>query len=170
MPELTKLFRKGHPIITDPAEWIAAGHGMWGDPLERIPVEGRIKISHSNGKIVNEGYMQYVSRVDPVGFSTVYELTPTDDELVLDFMQENSEVGGLEGKLVAFDDRLVVSYVSGDGRLAGNEVFAKLGDNRYTVTGCLTQEGSIINLWKLDLVRPKGQNEAGASDGGIQSK
>jgi len=29
-----------------------------------------------------------------------------------------------------------------------------MGDNRYAVTGTLLGEGKLVNLWKLDLVRP----------------
>jgi len=77
-----------------------------------------------------------------------------EDELVLDFFQANEPVGDLTGKVVVFDDRLVSSYTSGDGTLTGFEVLHRLGDNRYAATGTLTKTGRLVNLWKLDLVRP----------------
>jgi hypothetical protein len=159
MIDLKKLFKKEHPLLTEPASWIAAGHGMSGDPLDRIPIQGRIWISHENGKIVNTGEMSVVSRSNPMTFNTSYELTPTQDELVLDFFQANDPVGNMVGKVVAFDDRLVSTYTSGDGSLTGFEVLHRLGDNRYAVTGTLTREGQILNLWKLDLVRPAEEGE-----------
>ena len=141
MSELSKLFRKEHPFITEPDMWIVAGHSMSGSPLDRIPLQGRIQITHEEGKIVNMGEMQFVSRSNPMTFQTTYELTPTEDELVLDFFQANEAVGDLRGKVVAFDDRLISSYTSGDGSLVGSEVFYKTGDNRYAVTGTLVNGG-----------------------------
>jgi hypothetical protein len=120
-------------------------------------VQGRIQITHEEGKIVNLGEMAFVSKSNPVTFQTAYELTPTQDELVLDFFQANESVGDLRGKVVAFDDRLISSYTSGDGSLTGTEVFYKTGDNRYAVTGTLVSDGQIISLWKLDLVRPAAE-------------
>ncbi len=157
MSDLKKLFRKEHPFITEPDTWIVAGHSMSGDPLDRVPVQGRIQITHEEGKIVNLGEMAFVSKSNPVTFQTAYELTPTEDELVLDFFQANESVGDLRGKVVAFDDRLISSYTSGDGSLTGTEVFYKTGDNRYAVTGTLVSGGRIISLWKLDLVRPAAE-------------
>ncbi|MDF1534877.1 MAG: hypothetical protein P1S46_00055 [bacterium] len=157
MSDLKKLFRKEHPFITEPGSWILAGHSMSGDPLDRVPVQGRIQITHEEGKIVNLGEMGFVSRSNPVKFQTSYELTPAEDELALDFFQANDAVGDLKGRLVAFDDRLVSSYTSGDGSLTGFEVFFRTGDNRYAVTGTLLSGGKIISLWKLDMVRPAAE-------------
>jgi hypothetical protein len=81
-------------------------------------------------------------------------MTPAEDELVLDFFQANEPVGDLKGKVVVFDDRIVSNYSSGDGSLAGFEILHKMGDNRYAATGTLTSNGQLVNLWKLDLVRP----------------
>lgn len=159
MTDLAEIFKGEHPLFSEPAQWVAAGHGLWsspGEPLNRVPLEGRVRILHEDGRIINRGEMSFVSKIDPIVFSTTYELTPTEDELVMDFFQENGEVGDLHGKVVFFDDRLVSSYTSGDGHLQGSEVFARMGENRYTVTGCLTHDGQLLNLWKLDLVRPKG--------------
>ena len=154
MTDLTKLFKKEHPFLTEPDFWIAAGHGLSGEPLDRVPIQGRMQISHEEGKIVNTGEMSVVSRSNPMTFHTSYELTPSDDELVLDFFQPNEPVGDLKGKVVVFDDRIISSYSSGDGSLAGCEVLHRMGDNRYAATGTLTSNGQLVNLWKLDLVRP----------------
>jgi len=153
MSDLTKLFNKDHPFISEPDEWIIVGHGMNGDMKRRIPMEGRSKVSHRDGKIVNEGVMSFVSASDPVTFQSYYELTPTEIPAVLAFYQENEPVGDLKGEVVAFYDRLISVYHSGDGSLAGSEVFIKMSENLYTVTGSLTREGKILNLWKLDMVR-----------------
>jgi len=154
MADLKKLFRGEHPFISEPGLWIAAGHGMSGDPLDRIPIQGRMKISHEEGKIVNVGEMSVVSRSNPVTFQTAYDMTPSGDELALDFFQANESVGDLSGKVVAFDDRIVSTYASGDGSLTGCEVLFRMGDNRYAATGSLLEDGKLINLWKLDLIRP----------------
>lgn len=159
--DLAKIFRGDHPFVSEPGTWIAAGHGMSGDPLDRIPIQGRVRISHVGGRIMNEGEMSVVSRSNPLTFQTSYELTPTGDPLVLEFYQENGSVGDLRGKVVAFDDRLVSSYISGDGSMTGCEVFHRMGDNRYAVTGNLLSNGHLMNLWKLDLVRP---STAGSED------
>ena len=55
---------------------------------------------------------------------------------------------------MAFDDRLVSSYTSGHGGLNGCEIMHKMGENHYAVTGALVSNGNLVNLWKLDLVRP----------------
>jgi hypothetical protein len=157
LSKLSKLFRKEHPFITEPDMWIVAGHSMSGSPLDRIPLQGRIQITHEEEKIINQGEMQFVSKSNPMAFQSMYELTPTEDELALDFFQANESVGDLRGKVVAFDDRLVSSYTSGDGSLTGSEVFFRMGDNRYAVTGTLLSGGEIISLWKLDLVRPAAE-------------
>ena len=154
MSKLNKLFRKEHPFITEPDTWIVAGHSMSGTPLDRVPLQGQIQITHEEDKIVNMGEMQFVSRSNPNPFQTMYELTPTDDELALDFFQANEAVGDLRGKVVAFDDRLVSSYTSGDGTLTGSEVFFRMSESRYAVTGTLLSGGEIISLWKLDLSGP----------------
>lgn len=154
MSDLKKLFKGEHPFITDPGLWIVAGHGLSGDPLNRIPIQGRMQVKHSDGKIENTGEMSVVSRTNPVTFQTLYEMVPTDDELVLDFFQSNQSVGDLKGKVVVVDDRIVSSYASGDGRFAGCEVLMRMGDNRYAATGTLQEGGQLVNLWKLDLVRP----------------
>ena len=154
MADLSKLFKKEHPFLTDPGFWIAAGHGMSGDPLDRIPIQGRMQISHEDDKIVNVGEMSVVSRSNPITFQTSYVMTLSQDELALDFFQANEAVGDLKGKVVVFDDRLVSTYSSGDGSLTGCEVLHRMGDNRYAATGTLVGNGTLINLWKLDLVRP----------------
>jgi hypothetical protein len=154
MADLRKLFRKEHPFLTEPGIWIVAGHGMSGEPLDRVPIQGRMLISHEDGKIVTIGEMSVVSRSNPITFQTAYQMTPAKDELVLDFFQANEPVGDLRGKVVVFDDRIVSNYSSGDGSLAGCEVLHKMGDNRYAATGTLTSNGQLVNLWKLDLVRP----------------
>ena len=161
MTDLKKLFKKEHPFLTEPGFWVAAGHGMSGEPLDRVPIQGRMQISHEEGKIVNIGEMSVVSRSNPMTFSTTYELTPTSDELVLDFYQPNEPVGDLNGKVVVFDDRIISNYTSGDGSLGGCEVLHRMGDNWYAATGTLTSNGQLVNLWKLDLVRPieEGQQE-----------
>ncbi|UCG37737.1 MAG: hypothetical protein JSV00_05885 [bacterium] len=158
MKELKKLFRGDHPFITQPGLWLVAGHGMFGDPLERVPVQGRVQISHLDGKILNDGEMSLVSRTaEGSSFHTSYEMSPTEDELVLSFFQANESVGDLRGKVVGFDDRLISTYTSGDGALTGFEVLHKMGDNRYAVTGTLLDRGQVVNLWKLDLVRPSAE-------------
>lgn len=154
MADLSKLFKKEHPFLTDPGFWIAAGHGMSGDPLDRIPIQGRMQISHEDDKIVNVGEMSVVSRSNPITFQTSYVMTLSQDELALDFFQANEAVGDLKGKVVVFDDRLVSTYSSGDGSLTGCEVLHRMGDNRYAATGTLVGNGTLINIWKLDLVRP----------------
>ena len=106
--------------------------------------------------------MSVVSRVNPVTFQTTYEMTPSEDELVLDFFQANESVGDLRGRVVFFDDRLISTYTSGDGSLTGCEVLHRMGENRYAATGNLLGNGKLINLWKLDLVRP--------AEGGPQEK
>lgn len=166
MSDLSKLFRKEHPFITEPDSWIVAGHSMSGDPLDRIPLQGMIQITHEEGKIVNHGEMQFVSRSNPNPFQTMYELTPTEDELALDFFQANEAVGDLKGKVVCFDDRLVSSYTSGDGTLTGSEVFFRMSESRYAVTGTLLSMGQVISLWKLDLIRPAadGSGEDSSSE------
>lgn len=165
MADLKKLFRGEHPLITQPATWVVAGHGMSGDPLMRVPIQGHVRISHHEGKVINEGEMMIISR-DPgtVTIPVSYEMTPTDDELVLDFHQVNEAVGHLRGKVVAFDDRLVSSYISGDGSLNGCEILHRMGENRYAVTGTLVSNGSLINLWKLDLVRPMPEGTVSDDD------
>lgn len=154
MTDLKKLFKGEHPFLTEPGFWIVAGHGMSGAPLDRVPIQGRMQISHEDGKIVNLGEMSVVSRSNPITFQTSYDMTPADDELVLDFFQANETVGDLRGKVVVFDDRLVSTYTSGDGSMTGCEVLHRMGDNRYAATGTLVGNGTLINLWKLDLVRP----------------
>ena len=155
MDDLKKLFRGEHPFITEPGIWVIAGHGMSGEPLNRVPIQGRVQITHLDGKIVNDGEMSIVSRVsEAMSFQVSYEMTPTDDELVLAFRQFDESVGDLSGKVVAFDDRLISSYTSGDGSLTGCEVLHRMGENHYAVTGTLTSNGNLVNLWKLDLVRP----------------
>lgn len=152
--DLGKLFKGEHPFLTEPGFWIAAGHGMSGEPLDRLPIQGRVQISHEDGKIVNRGEMSIVSRSNPITFQSFYELTPSSDELALDFLQINESVGDLSGKVVVFDDRIVSTYHSGDGTMTGCEVLHRMGDNRYAATGTLLGEGRLVNIWKLDLVRP----------------
>jgi hypothetical protein len=131
---------------------------MYGEPLERIPIQGRVQITHLDRKIINDGEMSVVSRAsEAMSFQTSYEMMPTEDELVLSFYQPNESVGDLRGKVVAFDDRLINTYRSGDGSLTGCEVFHKMGENHYAVTGSLVNNGKIVNLWKLDLVRPSSE-------------
>ena len=113
-----------------------------------------MEISHREGRIHNEGIMSTVSRSSPMTFQTSYVMAPTEDESTLTFFQANEGVGDLEGRVVAFDDRLISSYTSGDGKLTGCEVLHRMGENRYAVTGTLLSEGRLANLWKLDLVRP----------------
>ena len=160
MSDLKKLFRGEHPFISEPGMWIVAGHGMSGDPLTRVPIQGRVQISHVDGKIVNTGEMSVVSRASEAAtFQVSYELTPSEDELVLFFNQNNEPVGDLTGRVAAFDDRLISSYASGDGSLTGYEVLHRLGENYYAVTGTLNSHGSLVNLWKLDLVRPHSEED-----------
>jgi hypothetical protein len=167
MTDLSKLFRGEHPFITQPATWMVAGHGMSGEPLKRIPIQGRVQITHQDGKVFNYGEMSVVSRsTEAKSFTSSYEMTPTEDELVLTFHQLNESVGDLSGRVVAFDDRLVSSYTSGDGSLMGCEVLYKMGENHYTVTGTLVSKGKLVNLWKLDLVRPSTDNSDPGKDGG----
>lgn len=161
MSDLAKLFNRDHPYLSEPDEWIIVGHGMSGEMTRRIPVKGTSKISHRDGKIVNEGSISFVSASEPVSIESYYELTPTDTPAVLAFHQKNEQVGGLKGEVVAFYDRLISVYHSGNGLLAGSEVFIKMSENLYTVTGSLTREGKIVNLWKLDMVRRSHETDAG---------
>lgn len=154
MADLNKLFKGEHPFLSKPGSWFAAGHGMSGDPLDRMPIQGKMEVSHEEGKIVTIGEMSIVSRTNPMTFQTSYELTPSPDELILEFYQPNEGVGDLRGKVAVFDDRIISTYSSGDGTLTGYEVLHRMGDNRYAATGTLVENGKLVNLWKLDLVRP----------------
>lgn len=164
MTDLKKLFKGEHPFISEPGFWIVAGHGMSGEPLERVPIQGKMQVSHENGEITTLGEMGVVSRSNPVTFHTTYRMIPSEDELVLDFFQANERVGDLKGKVVVFDDRLVCTYTSGDGSLTGCEVLHRMGDNRYAATGTLFADGNLVNLWKLDLVRPAENGPQGEED------
>lgn len=157
MTDPAKVFSPDHPFLDQPGSWFAAGHGMTGDPLDRVPIQGLMQISHEGGKILNRGQMTIVSRTNPVTFQVSYELSPSGDDQVLDFFQANQSVGNLKGKVVVFDDRLVSTYSSGDGSLTGWEVLHRMGENRYAATGSLLEEGRLTNLWKLDLVRPASE-------------
>ena len=159
MPDLKKRFMDEHPFLGKPGLWILAGHGMSGDPLHRVPMQGRMQVSHEEGKIVTVGEMSVISRSNPVNFQVSYEMTPSRDDLVLDFFQANEPVGDMRGKVVLFDDRIVSTYTSGDRSLTGYEVLHRMGDQRYAVTGALLSDGKILNLWKLDLVRPVENGE-----------
>ncbi len=150
---LKNLFGKEHPFLGEPGEWMVLGHGMYGEQLIRVPIEGKAVISHRKGKIINEGTMSVVSSAEPVTFSVRYELSLTDDPHILSFFQVNEQLGDMRGQVVVFDDRIISFYSSGDETVTGSEVFLKLGENRYTVTGGLYSGGSVINLWKLDMVR-----------------
>ncbi len=152
--DLKKLFKGDHPLLSDPGFWVVAGHGLTGKPLHRVPIQGTMQITHEDGKIVNLGEMSVVSRSSPSTFQTSYVLSLTEDRSVLDFFQSNEPVDDLRGKVVVFDDRLVSTYVSGDGSLTGFEVLHRLGDYRYAATGSLLGNGELVNLWKLDLIRP----------------
>lgn len=167
MADLKKLFRGEHPFVSEPATWMVAGHGMSGDPLRRIPIQGRVRISHLDNEIVNEGEMTIISgESGPASVNVSYGMAPTDDELVLTFHQVNEAVGNLDGKVVAFDDRLISSYTSGDNSLNGYEVLHRLGENHYAVTGTLISNGILVNLWKLDLVRPLADDAVSGGDNG----
>ena len=167
MTDLTRLFSGDHPFITDPGDWIVVGHGMARDDLVKVPMEGRFRIEHSEGKVVNDGVMSIVSPTEPVTFKTRYELSPTDHRSRLAFFQVNSEVGDLAGDVIAFEDRIISAYRSGDGQIVGSEVLLKLGDNRYTATGTLLRNGELVNMWKLDLVR---QQIAAVNDRSAEGK
>ncbi|UCF31594.1 MAG: hypothetical protein JSV26_04055 [bacterium] len=167
MTDLGRLFRGEHPFISSPGKWILVGHGMTGGDMKRIPMEGQIEIIHGGGKILTRGSMNLVSHVDQVSFSSQYEMTPTEIPEVLSFFQANPEVGDLRGQVVAFDDRIISSYRSGDGALVGTEVFLRVSDRRYLVTGSLTRGDRIVNLWKLDMVRP---SSGSGSEGIVEAK
>ncbi len=154
MADLTRLLRGAHPFLSEPGEWIVAGHSLHGETLQKIPVQGTTRVVHDEGKIVNEGVMTIMSASEPVTFGTRYEIAPTDDYQVFRFFQANPEVGDLTGTMVAMDDRLISSYSSGQGSLVGLEVLHRLGDYRYAVTGGLTSAGRLVSLWKFDMVRP----------------
>ncbi len=153
MANLKKLFGKEHPFLGEPGEWVVLGHGMYGEQLIRVPIEGKVVISHRKGKIINEGTMSVVSSTEPVTFSSRYELSLTDNPEILSFFQVNEELGDMRGQVIVFDDRIISFYSSGDETVTGSEVFLKLGENRYTVTGGLYSAGFVVNLWKLDMVR-----------------
>lgn len=153
MSNLKKLFDKSHPFLGQPGEWVVLGHGMFGEGLNKVPVEGKVQINHDKGKIVNKGTMSVVSATDPVTFASRYELTPTEIPHVLTFFQANEQLGDMSGQVVVFDDRIVSFYGSGDGLVIGSEVLLKAGENRYVVTGGLYSQGAVVSLWKLDMVR-----------------
>ncbi len=153
MANLKKLFGTEHPFLGEPGEWVVLGHGMYGEQLIRVPIEGKVVISHRKGKIVNEGTMSVVSSTEPVTFSSRYELSLTDNSEILSFFQVNEELGDMRGQVIVFDDRIISFYSSGDETVTGSEVFMKLGENRYTVTGGLYSTGFVVNLLKLDMVR-----------------
>jgi hypothetical protein len=153
LTDLGKLFKGEHPFICDPGQWIVVGHGLTGKEMKSVPIEGQIQIRHQGEKVISDGTMKVVSHVDQVSFKSYYEMTPTDMTGILSFYQPNEEVGDLRGQVIAFDDRIISSYVSGDGSLAGTEIFQRISDRRYSVTGSLTKEGEVVNLWKMEMVR-----------------
>jgi hypothetical protein len=165
MANLKKLFGKEHPFLGEPGEWVVLGHGMYGEQLIRVPIEGKAVISHRKGKIINEGTMSVVSSTEPVTFSSRYELSLTDNPEILSFFQVNEELGDMRGQVIVFDDRLISFYSSGDETVTGSEVFLKLGENRYTVTGGLYSAGFVVNLWKLDMVRQTKEEKPESAPG-----
>ncbi len=159
MSILKKFLSSSHPLLGHPGEWVVLGHGMFGEKLDKVPVEGRIQISHSKGKIVNEGTMSVVSATDPVTFQSRYELTPTEVPHILSFFQANEQLGDMNGQVVIFDDRIISFYRSGDSLVTGSEVLLKAGENRYIVTGGLYSQHAVVSLWKLDMVREAMKDE-----------
>jgi hypothetical protein len=150
--DLAGLFDKNHPFISEPGEWLTLGAGVSGTDLARFTLDGRTNVYHEDGRIRVEGFMSVIA-YEGKNFVTGYTLEPTEHPNLLEYRQENPEVGGVRGELLWMDDRLVVTFASGDGTLNGNELFHKLGDNRYTVTGSVSREGSFVSVWKVDLVR-----------------
>lgn len=150
--DLTRIFAKAHPFVTEPGEWHTLGVGIQGADLTRFALDGRTNVYHEEGAIRVEGFMSVVAN-EGQNFVTGYRLLPTEHENLLAYRQENPEVGGIKGELLWLDDRLVTSFASGNGVLAGSEILHKSGDNRYSVTGFIAREGSFVTAWKVDLVR-----------------
>jgi hypothetical protein len=152
MTDFWGQFAKTHPFINEPGEWLTIGMGMQGADLSRFPLDGRTNVYHEEGRIRVEGFLSVIEREEK-SFTTCYHLLPTDHENLLEYRQESRQLGDLRGEMVCMDDRLVTSFASGDGALQGCEVLHRLGENRYTLTGFVSREGSFVSLWKVDLVR-----------------
>ncbi len=152
MADLTRVFSAAHPFLSEPGEWIVLGLGISGADLSRFPLDGRTNVYHEEGKIRVEGLMSVLGK-ENLHFTSTFTLEPSDNENLLAYSQAGPQVGGMTGELLRVDDRLVVTYASGDGTLQGVEVYHRMGDNRYAVTGSVSRQGSFVSVWKVDMVR-----------------
>lgn len=152
MSDLTKVFSSAHPFLSDPGEWLVVGAGISGADLSRFPLDGRTNVYHEEGRIRVEGLMSVLGK-ENLHFTSTFTLAPSDHEKLLAYTQPSPEVGDLAGEMLWVDDRLVVAYASGDGTLQGSEVYHRMGENRYAVTGSVSRQGSFVSVWKVDMVR-----------------
>ncbi len=65
----------------------------------------------------------------------------------------NGVMGELRGSFVFFDDLILLTYTSADGRYHGTEALRMLDEDRYETRGALFLDGGHVSSWSYVLQR-----------------
>lgn len=103
-------------------------------------------VTHADGEwIVDEELNENTSRfvVAPVG----------EDRNATSFTGRDGISGAVHGTYAIFDDMILSSYRSDDGRYAASEVFVRQGEDAYVARGALFLRGGHVSSWSLMFTR-----------------
>lgn len=142
-----------HTFLFEEGLWLAKGDYV-DEAMNRLSVEGRIRVIHRPGEWLSEGLMDIETggkkveienrcRIGPFGASSDFTT----------WESSNSALGTLRGHFITVGNAILSSCTSVDVRYTGTEFFLQESADRYMNRGALFSASGRISSWSLILSR-----------------
>ena len=136
MSEHTYLVREGRWQISGSAIDVA------GNPNVMI---GYALITHGESWVIEEEINENTSR---------YQVAPLgDDKAATTYTGVDGIAGEVSGTLAFFEDLILSTYRSDEGKYYASEVYLRKSEDQYEVRGALFLQGGHVSSWSLTLTR-----------------
>ena len=145
-----------HTFLLEEGTWSARGFIVDSDGM-RNPVEGHVRITHTQDQWVNEGTMRVLA-FPPVESTNRYDVVPFHEgNTTTQWKSLNPALGELLGTFSLVGDSILSVYQSADGSYVGTEYLRKINPDVYQNRGVLLASGVQISSWSVELIRIKSR-------------
>jgi hypothetical protein len=136
---------KEHTYVLRPGKWQIAG--------STIDVAGNANVAIGFAVVTHEGTLWTIEEhINEVG--TRYEIpTVAANAPAAAFKGSSGIAGTIKGDFAFFDDLILATWRSDDGKYVSVESFRMLGDDRYETRGALFLNGGHVSSWSYVLQR-----------------
>jgi hypothetical protein len=136
---------KEHTYVLRPGKWQIAG--------STIDVAGNANVAIGYAIVTHEGAVWTIEEhINEVG--TRYDIPTVDASAAAAALKGSSGIAGtIKGDFAFFDDVILATWRSDDGRYVSIESFRMLAEDRYDTRGALFLNGGHVSSWSYTLIR-----------------